>query len=110
MYVFFLTCFIIVSICLIFLILLQPGKGINNFSNSDTINNIKVFNNIRANNFITKIIAFFTFLFLMISIILCNVNSIHDIENNFFLEDSTTKIIKNKPLIEKKSFHSELPD
>ncbi|QCI19940.1 MAG: preprotein translocase subunit SecG [Buchnera aphidicola (Brevicoryne brassicae)] len=108
MYLFFLIFFIFVSLSLIFLILLQPGKGLNNTLNSNTTSNIKLFNNIGTNSFITNIISVLSFLFLIISIVLCNINN-RKMDVDFFLEDNKKNITKHESILEKKSLNLDIP-
>ncbi|AHG60009.1 preprotein translocase subunit SecG [Buchnera aphidicola] len=108
MYLFFLFFFIFISIFLIFFILLQPRKGFNNTLNFNSKNNIKFFSGIGTNNFVTNIIGIFSFLFLLISIILCNINN-RKMEPDFLWEDHTKNIIAKKPILDKKLFHSDIP-
>jgi len=101
MYLFFLMFFIFVSISLIVLILLQPGKGLNNTVNLNMKNSIKFSNNIGTN-----IIGAFSCFFLIISIILCNINT-RKIDSDFFSEDAGN-IIKQS-FSNKKILNSDIP-
>lgn len=107
MYLFFLIFFILISFSLMFLILLQPGKGFNNTLNSNAISNMKLFNNIGTNNFITTIISILSILFLVISIILCNINS-GKADIDFFLENSKNTN-KHKSILAKKPLNFNIP-
>ncbi|ACL30181.1 preprotein translocase subunit SecG [Buchnera aphidicola str. APS (Acyrthosiphon pisum)] len=109
MYLFFLIVFIFISFSLIFFILLQPGKGLNNTVHSHTKNNIKFFNSIGTNNFITKIIKILAFFFLLISIILCNINS-KRIDSDFFWEDNQNNTITKKHVLDKKKLNLDIPN
>ncbi|QCI17773.1 preprotein translocase subunit SecG [Buchnera aphidicola (Acyrthosiphon lactucae)] len=109
MYLFFLTFFIFVSVSLVFFILLQPGKGLNNTVHLNTKNNIKFLSGIKTNSFTTNIIRIFSFLFLVTSIILCNINS-KKINSNFFWEDNNKKTITKKNFSNKKILNSDIPN
>jgi len=100
MYLFCLILFILVSLSLICFILLQPGKAFNNTSNINLINNVKLFNSVSGNSLITNIILILSSLFLIISIILCNINN-RKVDIDFFLEDNKQNIKKNTSLLEK---------
>ncbi|CAL4326438.1 preprotein translocase subunit SecG [Buchnera aphidicola] len=108
MYCFFLIFFIFISLSLIFLILLQPGKGFSNTFNVNNKNNAKSFSGISSNSFITNIISIFSFLFLLTSVILCNINN-RKMEPDFFLENSTKNNIHNKIILDKKLSNSDIP-
>ncbi|QCI17196.1 preprotein translocase subunit SecG [Buchnera aphidicola (Aphis helianthi)] len=103
MYLFFLVFLIFISIFLNFLILLQPGKNVSNIIHSNTSNNIKLFNSVRSNNFVTNIIGFCACLFLIISLVLCNINdkkinsSLFE-DNNDVVNEKILKLKKNKRL------------
>ncbi|UPT14727.1 preprotein translocase subunit SecG [Buchnera aphidicola] len=103
MYLFFLVFLIFISIFLNFLILLQPGKNVSNIIHSNISTNIKFINSFRGNNFITNIIGLCAFLFLIISLILCNIND-KKINSNLFenydntLKKSTLSLKKDKIL------------
>jgi preprotein translocase subunit SecG len=103
MYLFFLMFFIFVSIALIVLILLQPGKGLNNIVNLNTKNNVKFSNNIGTN-----VIGVFSCFFLIISIILCNINS-RKIDSDFFLEDNSNNTVMKKSFSNKQILNSDIP-
>ncbi|CAL4324097.1 Protein-export membrane protein SecG [Buchnera aphidicola (Protaphis terricola)] len=92
MYLFFLICLIFIAFCLNFLILLQPGKNINDTMHINASNNFKLFNNFRNNNFITNIIGLFACLFLIISLILCNIND-KKINSNLFEDNHFSHIL-----------------
>lgn len=108
MYLFFLIFFIFVSVSLIFFILLQPAKGLNNTVHFNTKNNIKFFSGIAANNLITNIIKIFSCLFLVISIVLCNINS-KKINSDVFWEDNYKKIAIKNNSSNKKMLNSDIP-
>ncbi|QCI20514.1 preprotein translocase subunit SecG [Buchnera aphidicola (Brachycaudus cardui)] len=108
MYWFFLIFFIFISLFLVLLILLNPGKGCSNTFNLDTKNNTKFFSGISNNSFMTNIISIFSFLFLLISLILCNINS-KKMETDFLLEDSIKNEIQNEAVLDKKSSSSDIP-
>ncbi|QIQ41964.1 MAG: preprotein translocase subunit SecG [Buchnera aphidicola (Microlophium carnosum)] len=109
MYLFFLIFFIFISVSLIFFILLQPGKGLNNTVHLNTKNNIKFFSDIGTNNFITNIIRIFSFLFLVTSIILCNINN-RKMDSDFFLQDNNKKTITKKHFLNEKMLNSDIPN
>jgi len=108
MYLFFLIFFIFISISLIFLILLQPGKGLNNRVHINTKNNIKFVSGIGANSLTTNIIRIFSCLFLVISIILCNINS-RKMDADFFWQDNTKKTVTKNYFSNKKILNSDIP-
>lgn len=108
MYWFFLVFFFLVSISLIFLILLQPAQGLNSTSYSNIKNHDKIFQCIKQNSFLINIIRILAFLFLIISIILCNINN-KIIESNFFLEDDTKQTIMKTDSVDKKILNSDIP-
>jgi len=108
MYLFFLIFFIVISISLIFLILLQPAKGPNNTVHSNLKNNVKCFNSIGTNTLITNIIRIFSCLFLVISIILCNINS-RKIDSDLFWKDDYKKTVEKNHFSNKKMLHSDIP-
>lgn len=95
MYLFFLFLLILISFSLIFLILLQPGKGFNNTTYLNTSNYIKLFNNSKNSSLIKNIIGFFASFFLIFSIILCNIND-KKVNSDVFLENNKSKIDINK--------------
>ncbi|WAI11577.1 MAG: preprotein translocase subunit SecG [Buchnera aphidicola (Macrosiphum albifrons)] len=109
MYLFFLIFFIFISISLIFFILLQPGKSLNNTIHLNTKNNGKFFSGAGTNNFITNIIRILSFLFLATSIILCNINS-KKIDSDFFWENNHQKTVTKKHLLNKKFLSSDIPN
>lgn len=108
MYLFFFIFFILISVFLIFLIVLSPGKGLNNSSNFNTAQNIKFFSHFGKQNFITNIITTLSFLFLIFSIVLCNINN-RKIDADFFLKDHVQNSQTNESLLEKKSLNSDIP-
>ncbi|ANZ22584.1 preprotein translocase subunit SecG [Buchnera aphidicola (Diuraphis noxia)] len=99
MYLFFLVFFILISFFLIFLILSQSGKGLHNTLN--ITNNVKYFNNIGTNNFITNIISVLTCIFFIISIILCNINT-RKMDIDFFIEKNVKNIETNESILKNK--------
>ncbi|CAL4323466.1 preprotein translocase subunit SecG [Buchnera aphidicola] len=99
MYLFFLVLFILISFVLIAFILLQPRQGFNKINNFSSKNNLTLFGNMYRNNLVINIISIFSFLFLIFSIILCNINN-NTIKSNFFQEQNT-KII---------NYHQKLDD
>ncbi|QFQ32549.1 preprotein translocase subunit SecG [Buchnera aphidicola (Aphis fabae)] len=109
MYLFFLVFLIFISICLNFLILLQPGKGVSDIIHSNTLTNIKLFNSFRSNSFATNIIGLCACFFLIISLILCNIND-KKINSSLF-EDHHNNILNKKKLNFKKNkiLNSEIP-
>ncbi|WAI18467.1 MAG: preprotein translocase subunit SecG [Buchnera aphidicola (Acyrthosiphon caraganae)] len=109
MYFFFLCFFIFVSFSLVVLILLQPGKGLNNTVHFNTNNNIKFFNGPGTNSFITNIIRIFSCFFLVISVILCNINN-RKVDSDIFWEDNNKKIITQTHASDKKILNSDIPD
>ncbi|QCI23906.1 preprotein translocase subunit SecG [Buchnera aphidicola (Macrosiphoniella sanborni)] len=108
MYVFFLVFFIFISISLIVLILLQPEKGLNNTIYSNVKNNVKSLRYVEKNSFIINIIRIFSCLFLLITIILCNIKN-RKIDSDFFLEDNTKKTIIKEYSSDKKILNSHIP-
>ncbi|WP_422667294.1 preprotein translocase subunit SecG [Buchnera aphidicola] len=107
MYLFFLVFFMLVSIFLISFILLQPGKGFNHSTYLSSKNNLTLFGNMHRNNLITKIISILSCLFLVISVILCNINN-SKIKKNFFWEKDKNSIISNHKtshIKKNKTFH-----
>ena len=107
MYLFFLIFLIFISFSLIFLILLQSGKGFNNTIHLNTSNNFNFFNSIGSGGFIKNIIGFFAGFFLIFSIILCNIND-KKVNSDVFLEKNTQKKTINEKK-EQKILNSELP-
>ena len=101
MYLFFLIFLIFISISLNFLILLQPGKGAGDIMHSNTLANIKLFNSFRNNSFSTNIIGLCAFLFLIVSLILCNIND-KKINSSFFTDH-------HERIVNKKTLNSEIP-
>ncbi|QCI18349.1 preprotein translocase subunit SecG [Buchnera aphidicola (Aphis nasturtii)] len=108
MYLFFLVFLIFISVCLNFLILLQPGKNVSNIIHSNTSTNIKFFNNFRNNSFATNIIRLCACLFLIISLILCNIND-KKINSSVFenQDNSLNKTMLN--LKKNKILNTEIP-
>jgi len=107
MYLFFLFFLILVSFSLIFLILLQSGKGLNNTTHLNTSNNIGFVNGAGNNNFIKNIIGVFASFFLILSVVLCNIND-KKVNSDVFLEDSKQNNILNKKE-ELKKLNDEVP-
>ncbi|QCI25014.1 preprotein translocase subunit SecG [Buchnera aphidicola (Rhopalosiphum padi)] len=107
MYLFFLIFLILISFSLIFLILLQPGKGFNNTIHLNTSNNLNFFNNIGNGSFIKNVIGVFSGFFLILSIVLCNIND-KKVNSDVFLENSIQKKIVNEKK-ELKILNNELP-
>lgn len=104
MYLFFLIFLIFVSILLNFLILLHSGKNASDIISPNTLTNIKLFNSFRGNSLSSNIIGLCAFLFLIISLILCNINDkkinlnfIND-DHNELLNKKTSDLKKNKIL------------
>jgi len=95
--------FVFISISLIVLILLQPGKALNSATNLNSKNNIKFSNNIGVN-----IIAVFSCLFLFVSIILCNINN-KKIDSDFILTDISKSTVLQKSLRNKTTLNSDIP-
>ncbi|AEO08166.1 preprotein translocase subunit SecG [Buchnera aphidicola] len=108
MYWFFLVCFIFISISLIFLILLQPVQELNSTIYSSIKNNDTVFRCVKQNSFLINIIRILACLFLIISMILCNINN-RIIESNFFLEDDAKQTTMKTDSIDKKILNSDIP-
>ncbi|AYN24690.1 preprotein translocase subunit SecG [Buchnera aphidicola] len=107
MYLFFLIFLILISFSLIFLILLQPGKGFNNTVHLNASNHLNFFNNIGNSSFIKNTIGFFAGFFLIFSIILCNIND-KKVNSDVFLENNIHKSsLKEKK--ELKILNNELP-
>ncbi|AWH90416.1 preprotein translocase subunit SecG [Buchnera aphidicola (Melanaphis sacchari)] len=111
MYLFFLSFLIMISIVLIFLILLHPGKGINNAVHLNSSGTVKLFNIIGNNNFITNTISLFVCFFLIISIVLCNINDkkIHvdyfgENDKNYLLDNTKKSLNKEESRISNKKF------
>ncbi|QCI18915.1 preprotein translocase subunit SecG [Buchnera aphidicola] len=109
MYLFFLIFLIFISIFLNFLILLKPGKNVNDMMYSNTSNNIKLFNSFRNSSLSTNIIGCFACLFLIVSLILCNIND-KKMNINFF-ENHNDNILNEKILNSKKNetLNTEIP-
>ncbi|XBC38011.1 MAG: preprotein translocase subunit SecG [Buchnera aphidicola (Floraphis choui)] len=73
MYSFFLGVFIFVSICLIFLIMIQnrkDGSGNSSFSSVKSPQVITYYND----NMLTCVTGIFAFLFFFVSLIICNIS------------------------------------
>lgn len=96
MYLFFLIFLIFISICLNGLILLQPGKSASDMMHPSTFSNIQLFNSFRSNNFITNIVGLCACLFLIVSLILCNINDKKI--NSSLLENHTNDFLNEKSL------------
>lgn len=109
MYLFFLIFFIFISVSLIILILLTPEKGINNTTYLNINNNATSCRSIKKNSLITNIIRLFSFLFLLITIILCNINN-RKIDSDFFLEHNTPTTITKEYSSDKKILNSDIPN
>ncbi|WP_343154070.1 preprotein translocase subunit SecG [Buchnera aphidicola] len=107
MYLFFLVFLIVISICLNFLILLQPSKGMNDIIHSNT-SNIKLFNNFKNHGFITNFIGLCACLFLIISLILCNLND-KKTNLNLFKENDNTLNKKILNVRKNKTLNTEIP-
>lgn len=105
MYLFFLVFLIFISICLNFLILLQPGKGTSDMMHSNTFSNIKLFNSFRSNSFAINIIGLCSGLFLIISLILCNIND-KKINSSLFEDHNNEKELHFK---KNKILNTEIP-
>ncbi|ALD15319.1 hypothetical protein IX46_01955 [Buchnera aphidicola (Aphis glycines)] len=109
MYLFFLVFLIFISICLNFFILLQPGKNVSNIAHSNISTNNKLFNSFRGNSFTTNIIGLCACLFLIISLILCNIN---DKKINFNLFENYDTTLNEERLTLKKDniLNTEIPN
>ncbi|QCI24438.1 preprotein translocase subunit SecG [Buchnera aphidicola (Muscaphis stroyani)] len=107
MYLCFLVFFIFISFSLISFILLQPGKSLNNTVHLNSKNNINLFKSFGRGNLITNIISVLSCLFLITSIVLCNINN--STTNLDFLKNDHKKNILNNLLSDKKEQISEIP-
>lgn len=111
MYLFFLIFFVFISISLISLILLQSGKGLSNITYSNTRNNIKSCNSTGTNNVMTNIVGIFSCLFLVISIVLCNLNNkINDSDRFWENNKKNNTINKSTSFLNKKVLHGDIPN
>lgn len=108
MYLFFLIFLILISFSLILLILLQSGKGFNNNVCLSTSNNFKFFNSFSNGSFLKNFIGIMACFFLIISIVLCNIND-KRVNSDVFLENKQKKIFTNKKE-ELKILNNELPN
>lgn len=111
MYLFFLICFFSTSIILIFLILLQPGKGLNHTPRSSMQNSVKLLHTFGRSSFITKIIGILACFFLFVNIILCNFNN-QLVAPDYFWEKNKKNITVNKnlDLMKKKELNTDIPN
>ncbi|CAL4324169.1 preprotein translocase subunit SecG [Buchnera aphidicola] len=108
MYLFFLIFLVLISFSLIFLILLQSGKGFSNNIHLNTSNHFKIFNSFRNGGFLKNSIGVIACCFLIISIILCNIND-KKVNSDFFLDNKKQKVFMNRKE-ELKILNNELPN
>ncbi|BGI50981.1 MAG: preprotein translocase subunit SecG [Arsenophonus endosymbiont of Ceratovacuna japonica] len=82
MYVTLLFIFLLVSIALICMIILQQSKGIDIGSSFSISASETLFGSLGSSNFITRLTAIFAILFFVISLILGNLTSKKNVINN----------------------------
>ncbi|AMA65176.1 Protein-export membrane protein SecG [Candidatus Arsenophonus lipoptenae] len=100
MYITFLVIFLLISVSLILMILLQPSKGSDIGRSYSLSTSTSLFGSSGPNNFLTKMTTLFTTLFFVISLVLGNLTTNTSVKNKWenigkSVTDSTPKNFNN---------------